>query len=60
MQKSRPSEAREARLCHSHATRGTGHAPGSARRRASKRADRRIERRRLAAAARRAAADADE
>ena len=57
MYQSNFTEARAARLCHSHHRRGKDYAPGSAGRRASKRDDRRVERRRLAAVVRRNVVD---
>ena len=57
MYQSNFTEARAARLCHSHHRRGKDYAPGSAGRRASKRDDRRVERRRLAAVVRLATVD---
>lgn len=55
MYQSNLTEARAARLCHSHHRRGKDYAPGSAGRRASKRDDRRVERRRLSEVVRRRA-----
>ena len=57
MYQSNFTEARAARLCHSHHRRGKDYAPGSAGRRASKRDDRRGERRRLAEVVRRNVVD---